>query len=290
MVDVKKDNKKHYENYSLAHKSVNRFLMGILDLMPKKFGSRLLNASKEAGNVKRHATSHLAIEVMYTYTRKPIRFGKYLVRNILTNVWMNFTNPKALRNRLKLVQKVIVNKIMNIDSNDDRINILSLGSGSARAIIKVLTDHNLSGYNIDVKLIDKSEHALAYSKKLSEEYGVKNNIEWIQDDVRNFMEHAHYWKPNIVEMVGLLDYFDDKKAIELISNIHKSLPRGSYLVTCNIDTNYERNFITRVVKWSMVYRNSKQLINLLNASGFKNQNIEVIYEPLSIHGIIIGKK
>ena len=68
------------------------------------------------------------------------------------------------------------------------------------------------------------------------------------------------------------------------------MPSGGFFITCNIVDNYERKFITKILDWDMIYRDTNNLIEVLTGGGFYPQNCKIIYEPTLIHALAIGKK
>lgn len=236
--------------------------------------------------IKRFAATYKALEIIYTYSWEKTA-GKGMLERILTHILFNFMNAKAVRNRLRLVKQELRQAILSLSK--DEIHIMSLGSGSARAVIEVLAEmkNQNNGKNYTATLVDKSKSALEYSKRLAEERGVSENLTPVKGMLEEFVKNGQNCPPDIVEMVGILDYFDDDIAIEVISEIYKLLPPGGILITCNICENSERMFLTYVLRWPMVYRGKKELCEILTRAGFVHS--QVIFEPLGIHGLSIGK-
>ena len=114
-------------------------------------------------------------------------------------------------------------------------------------------------------------------------------LKWVVDTASNFPVHMAE-SPDIVEMVGLLDYFRYRKARKIFSLIFENLPEGGKFITANIVDNEERRFITNLVGWKMIYRDPHELAHLALRSGFQREKIMVIREPLNIHTILIAEK
>jgi len=88
--------------------------------------------------------------------------------------------------------------------------------------------------------------------------------------------------------MGFIDYLNQEEAISITTLARSSLKEGGSFLTCNISPNIEMNFLTWVIDWPMVYRKPEQLADVFEKAGF--EEISLFYEPLKIHGIIIGKK
>jgi hypothetical protein len=91
-------------------------------------------------------------------------------------------------------------------------------------------------------------------------------------------------------MVGVLDYLNREKAIEILREIHKNLSKNGFLITANIRKNREAIFVTKAVKWPMIYKEPKDLIDMLFNAGFKKDKTKIILEPLKTHMVAICQK
>lgn len=98
------------------------------------------------------------------------------------------------------------------------------------------------------------------------------------------------WQTDIVEMVGLMDYLDDKAATLLIAKIYEHLNQNGSLIFSNINHNPEERFVSKTVNWDQIYRDPHQLGELLMAGGFDSQHCQIICEPLNIQTVAIALK
>lgn len=258
------------------------------NLLPKKFSSWLYTKScKDAYRIKDYATTHKAIEIIYSYEGFRIN-GNGVFDGMTTYLWQNgLLNTKALRNRLKLVKKILSKTIVGYNGRG-RIRVLSLASGSARGVIEVLSE--LNGVDVEARFVDMSRNALNYSKELADRKKVLEKITLVRSDIRKFDKFCNDWSPDIVEAVGLFDYLDDDEALDLIRKIHDSMGSGGTMIIANINDNPERRFVSEVVGWKMVYRTPQELGELLIKGGFEGRNCRIICEPICIHSIAVATK
>ena len=278
------------ETNSSFKKLVNIFLIPILNNLPKNFKKVIKKTNKAAGEVIDNATNHQALEVLYN---KGVALSKKrIMKTIFQSIWFNLDNSKAVRNRLKFVRRELTNQLKLISTYDREINIISIATGSSRAIIETINSEQIfHEMKVSITFLDKNEHAITYSKKMSQAINCPNiRFEWINDTVGNFFKNKQQKKYDIVEIVGLLDYFTDAKVTETFKNIHNILEEGGIVITANINHNREEKFVTNVIDWPMIYRSADELGVLLNAAGFKYNNMNIFYEPLRIHGLIKAKK
>ena len=281
-----------YEKATFSRQIFNRIFIFILVNTPTSIiRSIIKKSSKKAAKVQGNVTTHTAIDVVY---QSGIKFSKRFnfLNEIINHTWFNLNNAKALRNRLKLVKKLL-NQTVNLKIKEGKreIIIYSLASGSSRAVIDTVKKFENSNISFCIRLLDKSEDALKVSKDIIENKKIKSNdIKLIKDKVRNFPKYCLDGQPDIIEMVGLLDYLDQKKCLLILKKIYNNLAPDGILITANIRNNKERKFFDKVLSWVMVYREPDDISNILVESGFKPENVTIYYEPLITHGVAIAKK
>jgi ubiquinone/menaquinone biosynthesis C-methylase UbiE len=233
--------------------------------------------------VKEYATTWKAMEIIYNH----IFPKKLLLWGALDEFYWRGMNCQALRNRYKLVKKEIYKAISEFP-NEKEIKIISLASGAGQALIEVVAEFKKKGIFIRSKLVDFDANALEHAKNIAKQYGVEDRIEYSQKDIDGNEDYFKNFNPNIVEMLGFLDYADQEKAINFVKKIYNILPNNGILITCNIAPNIEQYFLKWVIDWPMVYRKEKDLSEIAKKSGFNNYR--VVYEPMKIHGLLIAKK
>jgi len=269
-----------YEVLSWWQKLIWRFL---IKLFSGRIGRWLLiKHCPDGKSLRRYATTHKALEMVYNYSWGANKDQK-LFQRAVTHLLFNFMNGKAVRNRLALTEREL--KVAFWRSGSDSPNIISYAAGSARAVIRVLHDLVSIYPGARAMLIDKSRQALNYSRQLATEYGVEDRLVWVRGMLEELVHNAKEFPPDIVEMVGIMDYFDHQTAVEVCRAIFEKLPMGGTLITCNIVPNIEFKFLDNVLNWKMVYRQPDDLKNLLYESGFCDVRIYV--EPLGIHAIAV---
>jgi hypothetical protein len=233
--------------------------------------------------VKDNATSWQALDEIYNY-----QFGQ---RNglggFVDDFWEGMLNCQAVRNRLKLVKQEIKRAILQF-SNHEEVRILSLAAGSAQGVIEVMAELREKGIRVRAVLLDVNQTALDYAERLAKLYCVSGQIEIVKASVAYVRRASKDFRPQIIEMVGLLDYIPQDKAIRLVRKILESLEVKGIFLTCNIRHNPERHFLKWVVNWPMIYRTPAELAEIVSEAGFSD--CRLIYEPLKIHGLIIAQK
>jgi SAM-dependent methyltransferase len=236
--------------------------------------------------MKENAMRWKALDIAYNY--KVQEGTNFTVK--ITNFWLNIKNAQAVRNRLKLVKKELRQEIQDLLDKKLEIRLLSIAAGSAQGVIETMSEFKQKGIFIKAIFLDLDPTAIEYSRKMARKFGIVNQIIFINKSAKELEEAVGDFKPNIIEMVGFLDYRPREKAINLIEKINRILDSNGVVLISNIAPNAERYFLYQVMNWPMIYRSPEQLADVVVKGGFDPQKCEIIYEPLKIHGIAICRK
>jgi len=118
---------------------------------------------------------------------------------------------------------------------------------------------------------------------------LENNFEWVHGNASEISTIFPSRKFNIVEIVGLLDYFDFNRAVKLMSMSRELMNENGFIIIANVMPNKEQPFVHKTGWPAMFYRKPEEVRRLLIASGFTHSN-DIITEPLKIHCVGIGQK
>ncbi len=279
-VTVDKDQAVGYDKAGYFYSWFSYIISIVFLFVPKALLRKIIQLSHPAQRVVETATTHEALELLYI---EPNNHNSQKSSRSLTRFWFHLRNPKAVRNRLKLVKKLLKQN----SEKKDHIRILSLGAGSARAVLETVKELEVINKTFEISLLDLNPLALKTSRELAISLGIKSRISFINEKLRadsNIFNN----KFDIVEMVGLLDYLQDEKARDVFLSVRKCLELHGTFITCNISNNIEKRFVAEIIDWKMKYRDGFQLVQMLTDTGFSNAH--VIYEPLRIHAVAIGEK
>ncbi|MCK9393679.1 MAG: class I SAM-dependent methyltransferase family protein [Candidatus Paceibacterota bacterium] len=262
---------------------IKKLIYGAFGSKPKINSFFFDGIGKSSRKVKEYASSWRALDIVYNH---PFSYSK-TIGNLVDEYYWNGLNCQGLRNRRKLIKEELRNVILKINEKKE-IKIISLACGSAEVLIEIMAELKTKGIKIKALLIDIDEDALERAKELAKQYNLLEDIKTEKNSTHSIIEIANKFKPDIIEMMGFIDYLKQEDAINLAKDIKESLNPNGYFVTCNINHNLEQYFLTWVINWPMIYRKPKELIEISTKAGFESQRI--IYEPLKIHGILIAKK
>ncbi|MFA4941916.1 MAG: class I SAM-dependent methyltransferase [Patescibacteria group bacterium] len=234
------------------------------------------------------ATGWLSLNIFYNYWEKIYpQLGKNF-ESFITRFWIEkMANRQAVTNRFKIVVNLLVEAFEKF-GHEPEIRIVSVASGSAQAVIAAIL--RCPHLNIKAVLLDPNKAALEQARKNAEEAGLLGHFTFVRGTYKKLDGICQEFSPRIIEMVGLLDYLDEAKAVGLIAEIRHCLPEGGMFLTCNVRNNPERIFLRWVLLWSMIYRSEKVFSSLFLKAGFTPGQIRIFYEPFRIHGVGLCQK
>lgn len=280
-----------YEKNNIFNSIVSKsILIPAFKYLPKAGKRILLKSSSDARIVYDNIKTSRALEVLYNYGKQG-KTIKNLKEKVFTFFWHHFlSNAKGVRNRYKLARREIIKSFAELGLNSQQIKLFSIASGSARTVIDAIKYFKNKNTVVEARLLDLSKDALSLSEEIAKENGVIDKITFYNDKASNFSNYCDEWKPNIIEMVGFMDYLNKDKAIKLVTNIYNNLQLGGYFITANILKNSEDIFMSNILDWDMVYRTKEDILDVLIDSGFKKENCLIYIEPTLIHGVAVCKK
>jgi hypothetical protein len=244
--------------------------------------------------IKENASKWRSMDALYNYYEQVD--GKGSISRLTDFLWVGkFGNAKAVRNRFRIVREWLNNSFVEVGKQTDSIRVASIACGSAQAVLEAVSIASKQGINIQVLLIDQDQESLDYALKIAEKLGIAELVSISKVNVLRAGSRLKAFAPNIVEMVGLADYFDDRMLLNYLTQVNKNIPAGAKFLTANIVDGQrlfhkaERAFLHNVVDWPpMVYRTPKNLANIVSSAGFSD--VTSSNEPLGIYCLVEGVK
>lgn len=239
--------------------------------------------SKNCRIIKENAAGWKALDIIYNYFQRD-------KENIFTNFWLSIKNAQAVRNRLKLTKFLLMKNIESLSNKVREIRLISIASGSAQAVIEAIAEEKEKRILVKGILIDIDPTALDHAKKLAQRFGVEDKFLFINKTASAISEIGREFKPNLIEMVGFLEYRSKEKAIKLIKVIYQVLKKEGIFLVSHIAPNLEKFFLKEVINWPMKYRTLKELAKIISLGSFSLENCTFYAEPFKIHYIAECKK
>lgn len=237
--------------------------------------------------VKNNATNWKALDL--TYNDHAISSDN-LGEKVYGFYWRNLNSSQALRNRLKCVKFFLKTNIEKIGAKKREVRIISIASGSAQGVIECMSEAKNKGIKVSTILIDLDETSFTYARQLAQRYGVENQIKFVCDKASAVSRVGKEFKPNLVEMVGFLEYRPKEKAVKLVKSIYDVLENNGTFITSQVANGIDRLFMEKVLNWSMIYRAPVDSLTILRNAGFARDDCKFFWEPFKIHYTMECKK
>lgn len=280
------------EKHNFITTVLRLLVVPLLNSLPSSLIRRVMHrSSRDASTVIQTAGSTRALEVMYTRHSRHL-FERGVLEGIADAFWHHVVSqPKALRNRLRIIEDTLTEELSSLLQGEQaKVTVLSIGGGSARALIQTISRFSVeSRSQVKVINIDKSADAINIGRNIAARFNLGNMFEWIVGDARDVKIFIPECSVDVVEMVGLLDYFSFEKGVEVISQVHRCLKQGGLFFVANVTPNKEMRFVEKTGWPHMHYRQPAEIAHILRVSGFINPP-NLILEPLKVHAIATVRK
>ena len=206
--------------------------------------------------------------------------------------WLDFlvmrwgAMPMALRNRKKLVSRILANLIREYAARG-HVKILGIGAGPSRNLLSAVI---LAGEkDISATCIDLDAEAFTFGKQIWKDSGVPEDaIVFLEGDAADLTRKIHI-VPQIVKLVGILEYLDDDSLDRLLRVSHECLQEEGSILTHSICPGHGVDpFLRRVFDLHLRYRTTEALIDKLSRAGFGD--FQTFSEPIGVYTIIHARK
>lgn len=187
--------------------------------------------------------------------------------------WASVMNCKAVRNRYRYTKSILQSAITL--SGKDHVRVLELAAGTSQALLETVASFRSKKIDVYVTLVDIDQSSLDNAMKLAESLGVSDLVTTETQNLFVYLkENRKKVNFDVVEMVGIADYLDDKQSVLVYKLSNQVLVDGGKLITSNISDNPEREFVHTVVDWpDMYYREEKVIHDFLCESGFTKPTV-----------------
>lgn len=215
----------------------------------------------------RKGDTDAAIQVIYNYRVKPWKF----VWAIGDHLWQMSYNCRSVRSRGMFAREMI--RVLMGDLRGPS-SVVSLGSGSASQMLQGVADNQIVGERTQLILVDNDFNALERGRKNARNLGIEDLIDFQETTVGKFLKEAESESINIIEMVGLTDYFNDNRFQSYLEDIYRVLVKGGFFLGANISSREEEVYAHNVAGWpKMYYRQQKEIVANLKAAGFQKISV-----------------
>jgi len=283
-------NKDGFEfDYALGENKRNSLFRVFKDL-PNDQAIRLWEASDSLAEIRREASRFKALERVYLGPFEDPKYEKekyFFTRLMLENI----KNSLATRNRKRIIKRELMNFVKSKKTHGDTpITVLSIGAGSARAIIEGAGSLKKDGFSLNLRLVDHDSEAIKAAELLAKENSIQYSLKSIEAnfyEIRKYLKEGQY--VDFVEIVGLLDYLNDRTVRFLLSCVREFMRDNGLILFSNVVPNDEQEFLHNIIGWpQMKYREGRQVQGFARDTGFINS--EFIPEPTGFISLIKARK
>jgi SAM-dependent methyltransferase len=192
------------------------------------------------------------------------------------NLWQGCYNCRSVRARgdfvrsaVRFLIKSLVEQQLFVDGSLEDIVVVSLGSGSASQLLQGIKDSTIS--NLRIVMVDRDAKALDAGQKNVQRLGLmKYPVEYRRTTIGSFLRSIDPETIDLVEMVGLADYFKERRLEQHFKGIYRALAPGGVFLGANISSDEEAAFAHGAIRWpKMFYRSRESLLETLNHADFE---------------------
>ncbi|MCP4601084.1 MAG: methyltransferase domain-containing protein [Proteobacteria bacterium] len=196
----------------------------------------------------------------------PTLFSKLINKHALQN-------PLATANRERV--SILADRIASFvdERNKQEVRLLSVASGPALEIQKLVEERPEIASKIHITLLDQEAEALKYSqdsiymKRIMRNSSIR--VELVHQNIGSFLKQlarGNGWieKYDMIYIFGLFDYFDKRMCTFCLNKVADLLEKNGKILISNysLDGHHHRTYLEYGFEWYMVYRNAKQMEQL----------------------------
>jgi len=210
-----------------------------------------------------------------------------LIHLLLVSQWP----AHSVRNRVAHLGENILHETARVARQGGLANILNIGCGPAWEVQQFLAKTHLSN-SAAFTLIDFNAETLAHaSQRLVEvkrQFGRHTEIRTNQISVYQLLKRTQQHRAgpdkkfDLIYCAGLFDYLAPETSRALMELWYEWLSPGGMMLIANMcDTKPFRHFIEFILDWQLIYRDTREILDLVPASC--RNHTRVVAEPTSVN-------
>ena len=206
----------------------------------------------------------------------------------------NLSGPEAVRNRLRLVFVQFHGELKRlVEEGVEELQLLSLACGSAEATIYAVW-HLLREYpdvKVKLTLVDLSRDSLDRARRLAQALSVDDHVEIVRSSAEKFWNDERHGRFHVVEMVGFLDYRDEKWVRTSSESVRALLHPGGLYVSAHIAPEVDAATTRWLIGWPLLVRRTEaEFCRLLTEGGWNGNEITTLSDPRHVHTVALCRK
>lgn len=182
----------------------------------------------------------------------------------------------AVVNRKELAVRIL--EQTNLQANHRAKDVLILGSGPVTEVFDYFKS-NQGNNHLQFDLLDLDKRSIQYATTKH-----KNNLGFMNFFNQNVIRFVPQKTYDLIWSAGLFDYFRDKHFVFLIKKYYEFLKPGGQMIIGNFGINNpSRKIMELLGDWFLCHRSEQELVDFALQAGIRQENIEIIKEPLAIN-------
>ncbi len=269
--------------------------------------------SKTGAAIMEHEANFGALHVIYNELElSDNAFSRYLDR-----FWLNILNARAVYNRRVFIEemaKEMIQYLWQLPHIRKRgyVHLASLACASLEGIIPAIQWAESNGIRVICVLMDNNKEAFKKALELAKQHPIEgSNGRTVVDSIVGVVvdlthpaeidltelhlsiggESKGAMKFDGIEIVGLIEYYQTRSAIGMFEVLFNWLTPGGVMLTSNIQSNPEQDFVHNIVGWRpMRYRTEDDLTYIVTQAGFPSKLQQQCVEPCLVHRLVWATK
>lgn len=215
------------------------------------------------------------------------------------DIWLGARDGAGVRTRATCaMEECVVGHIESIEVDPEGITLASLACGAAGPVYQLMKA--LKDRGVPVKeaiLADKDPMALASAFSLAETEGVAAQVNLQKQDLvdmntlgaRNLTEFIEPKSVDVVDLLGLFEYFPRPLAVSLLKEVQKIMKPGGIIVFGNmIDKRPQQTFFNDVSLWPpLEQRSLREMFDIIDEAGMgAKENAQILIPPQGVYAVV----
>lgn len=226
----------------------------------------------------------------YVYRNKPE--GKFVIGKVADYFYLHATGWKGIRQRKNQLRQTLEQALHEIHSRGEKPVVMDCAAGHGRYLYEAVTN---VPFDVSLRVRDINPLNLENSKKLSEEFKLKD-CTYTQVDAFDEAQYKNLeFQPNIVIVSGLFELFSDNRMLfKTLKGIQSVLKPGGYIIYTGQPWHPQLETIARLLnnhrgtRWIMRARVQAELDALVKYVGF--QKLDTAVDGLGIFTVSTAQK
>lgn len=240
--------------------------------------------------------SALALEPLYSPIRETMEQVNIPYDKRLELIFTNALDAIAIRARGKVTTELAVEHVKRaLDLNAKEYRTLSIGCGAAGPILNVLSE--VKDDRVTSTLYDINPKVLGYATDRAQERGLGARVSTeegnlVTDYVKNELPDSKKGTVDLVDIMGVFEYFKEGSARELLKNSFAQVKPGGVILFGNmLSSRGQKEINQRVVQWPRLsMRTIEQDLEIIRNAGLPVKNTRVYVPSDGLYAIFAIEK